>query len=97
MTKQNNTTDDNTVTYQSEGIIGGKPTKQKTLEFASTFITPIAPAFAFGLRVYTWLIDNGVSVWLSVVVGASSAIGLEVVGIMAGSTMLEAWRQKKNN
>lgn len=69
--------------------------KYDYLQLAALFITPVAPAFAFGWGVYSFAMELSNFWLLAIPVGVSGAIGLEVMGIFAGHVMLEAWRQKQ--
>lgn len=53
---------------------------------------PLAPVFFFGWQVHTEVLTTSQSLWLSVPVGLLSAIGLEVIGILAGHLAMEFWR-----
>lgn len=53
---------------------------------------PIAPAFFFGHAMYTAALALTQSDWLSITVGAVSAAGLELVGILSGHAAVKFWR-----
>lgn len=53
---------------------------------------PLAPVFFFGWQVHTEVFTTSQSLWLSVPVGLLSAIGLEIIGILAGHLAMEFWR-----
>lgn len=53
---------------------------------------PLAPVFFFGWQVHTEVLATSQSLWLSIPVGLLSAIGLEIIGILAGHLAMEFWR-----
>lgn len=53
---------------------------------------PISPVFFFGWKVHTEVFATSQSLWLSAPVGLLSAIGLEIIGILAGHLAMEFWR-----
>lgn len=53
---------------------------------------PLAPVFFFGWQVHTEVYATSQSYWLSAPVGLLSAIGLEIIGILAGHLAMEFWR-----
>lgn len=65
----------------------------KRLTLAAILITPIAPATFFGHQAYTALLGQTGAPWLAVVGGIATAIGLELVGLLAGHTTIEFWRR----
>jgi len=65
----------------------------KILSIAAILLTPVAPAGFFGIAVYRSLSD--VNQALALIVAICSAVGFESVGIFAGHTMLDAYRQER--
>ena len=64
--------------------------KYSLLANISIIAVPLAPAFFFGQRVYTAVIDTGAAVLLAVIVATAAAIGLESIGIIAGHSAITA-------
>lgn len=62
------------------------------LSSVSILTVPLAPVFFFGWQVHTEVLTTSQSLWLSVPVGLLSAIGLEIIGILAGHLAMEFWR-----
>lgn len=67
------------------------------LGWIATIAVPISPVFFFGWEVYKQVLTRS-SYWLLAGgVGLVSAIGLEIVGILAGHLTMEFWRAGKMN
>lgn len=62
------------------------------LAIIAMIAVPLAPAFFFGHAVYTAVASLPAPTWLAVVIGAAAAVGLELVGILAGHVANTAWR-----
>jgi len=71
----------------SDGIVGGKP----FIQTLATYVTPAAPALAYGSHIYNAAIQT-MPIWAALACGISAAVALECVGIYAGKTTLKAWR-----
>lgn len=67
--------------------------KYDYLQLLVLFITPVAPALAYGWGIYNNALSMGMVWWLAIPGGIAAAIALEGAGIYAGHVFLEAWRQ----
>ena len=56
---------------------------------------PLAPVFFFGHRIYRELLQLTGWAWWSLFIGFAGAIGLEIVGILAGHMASEFWQSEK--
>lgn len=65
------------------------------LGWLAVLFTPVAPAFFFGWRVYSAVVEMTQIHWVALGVGLCAAIGLEAIGIFAGHTAVDAWRAKQ--
>lgn len=60
------------------------------------FTVPLAPAFFFAWDIFTEVMGKtGGIVALAVAVAIAAAVGLEVVGILAGHNAIEFWKRKE--
>lgn len=62
------------------------------LSLIAMIAVPLAPAFFFGYAVYTAVVSLPAPSWIAVPVGVMAALGLELVGILAGHVANTAWR-----
>lgn len=62
------------------------------LSLIAMIAVPLAPAFFFGHAVYTAVVSLPAAAWIAVTVGVMAALGLELVGILAGHVANTAWR-----
>lgn len=67
------------------------------LGWIATVAVPISPVFFFGWEVYKQVLTRSSSWLLAGGVGLVSAIGLEIVGILAGHLAMEFWRSGRMN
>ena len=67
------------------------------LGWIATIAVPISPVFFFGWEVYKQVLTRSSSWLLAGGVGLVSAIGLEIVGILAGHLAMEFWRAGRMN
>lgn len=62
------------------------------LAIVAMIAVPLAPAFFFGHAVYTAVLALLTPAWIAIVIGTVAALGLELVGILAGHVANTAWR-----
>lgn len=67
-------------------------TRYDYLSLVAMIAVPLAPAFFFGHAVYTAVVSLPAAAWIAVTVGVMAALGLELVGILAGHVANTAWR-----
>jgi hypothetical protein len=65
----------------------------RNLTYLAMIGVPAAPVIFFGWRVYSATIEMTGYIWLAIPAALATAIGLEVVGIIAGHVGLENWRR----
>ncbi|MBX3058277.1 MAG: hypothetical protein KF770_17580 [Anaerolineae bacterium] len=69
-------------------------TRYDYLSLVAMIAVPLAPAFFFGHMVYTAVAMLPAPAWLAIIIGVAAAVGLELVGILAGHVANTAWTVK---